>query len=290
MADYSALSLAELDDRMAIVRDNIRQLIEQAAAASGERNEERVSERLAQQNAELEALSKARDALWPNLIVSSVSSRAGQESRSDERIPRRGEILVLDMASTLFFLALFFLTHNTLLSVSLGIALGVAQIGFQLHPPKARRHHGVAEPVPDHRRAASRRCSPTIRASCSIKPSVFYLIIGVVMLKPGWLNRYLPDIVKQLTPDVATAVGYYWAALMFVSAGVNAYVALTRSLAEWAMFMPIYGIVSKVIVFGTGFAIIRFMTRRRIRALPEPQREALLASTGYQNSVASNAG
>jgi hypothetical protein len=63
MADYSALSLAELDDRIAVVRDNIRQLIEQAAAASGARNEERTSDRLAQQNAELEALSKARDAL-----------------------------------------------------------------------------------------------------------------------------------------------------------------------------------------------------------------------------------
>jgi hypothetical protein len=63
MADYSALSLAELDNRIAIARDNIRQLIEQAAAASGERNEERISDRLAQQNAELEALSKARDAL-----------------------------------------------------------------------------------------------------------------------------------------------------------------------------------------------------------------------------------
>jgi hypothetical protein len=63
MADYSALSFAELDNRIAIARDNIRQLIEQAAAASGERNEERISDRLAQQNAELEALSKARDAL-----------------------------------------------------------------------------------------------------------------------------------------------------------------------------------------------------------------------------------
>jgi hypothetical protein len=63
MADYSALSLAELDNRIAVARDNIRQLIEQAAAASGERNEERISERLAQQNDELEALSKARDAL-----------------------------------------------------------------------------------------------------------------------------------------------------------------------------------------------------------------------------------
>jgi hypothetical protein len=63
MPDYSALSLAELDNRIAVARDNIRQLIEQAAAASGERNEERISERLAQQNDELEALSKARDAL-----------------------------------------------------------------------------------------------------------------------------------------------------------------------------------------------------------------------------------
>ena len=40
------------------------------------------------------------------------------------------------------------------------------------------------------------------------KPSVIYAIVGVVMLKPGWLNRYLPDIVKTVTPDVATAVGF----------------------------------------------------------------------------------
>jgi uncharacterized small protein (DUF1192 family) len=63
MTDYSALSLAELEDRIAIVRDNIRQLIEQAAGASGDRNEERISDRLAHQNTELESLSKARDAL-----------------------------------------------------------------------------------------------------------------------------------------------------------------------------------------------------------------------------------
>ena len=35
MSDYSALSLPELEDRIAIVRDNIRQLIEQAAAEIG---------------------------------------------------------------------------------------------------------------------------------------------------------------------------------------------------------------------------------------------------------------
>jgi hypothetical protein len=65
MTDYSALSLAELEDRMAITRDNIRQLIEQAAGASGDRTEERIAERIEQQNTELEALEKARDALLP---------------------------------------------------------------------------------------------------------------------------------------------------------------------------------------------------------------------------------
>jgi ABC-type transporter Mla subunit MlaD len=63
MNDYSALSLAELEDRIAVVRDNIRQLIEQAAGASGGSTEDLVAERLEQQNAELETLSKARDAL-----------------------------------------------------------------------------------------------------------------------------------------------------------------------------------------------------------------------------------
>jgi hypothetical protein len=65
MTDYSALSVAELENRIAINRDNIRQLIEQAAGASGDRNEERIAERLEQQNAELESLEKARDALLP---------------------------------------------------------------------------------------------------------------------------------------------------------------------------------------------------------------------------------
>jgi uncharacterized small protein (DUF1192 family) len=58
----SALSLPELEDRIAIVRDNIRQLIEQAAAYSGGADEERNADRIAQQSEELEKLSKERDA------------------------------------------------------------------------------------------------------------------------------------------------------------------------------------------------------------------------------------
>ena len=56
------LSMAELDDRIAILRDNLRQLVEQAAGSSGARDEERTAERIAQQNAELDKLVRERDA------------------------------------------------------------------------------------------------------------------------------------------------------------------------------------------------------------------------------------
>lgn len=56
-------SLPELEDRIAIVRDNIRQLIEQAAAVSGAEDEDRNSDRIAQQNDELAKLIEQRDAL-----------------------------------------------------------------------------------------------------------------------------------------------------------------------------------------------------------------------------------
>jgi intracellular septation protein A len=190
------------------------------------------------------------------------------------------KFLALDLASTLFFLAVFLLTHNTVLAVGLGIAFGLVQIGTQFIRCKQVATMewlslflivaaGTATLLTDDPRFVL------------FKPSVIYAIVGVVMLKPGWLNRYLPPIVKIAAPDVATGVGFYWAALMFVSAGVNSYVALTRSVAEWAMFMPLFGLVSKVVVFVSGFLIIRIVTRRRVRAMPDSERDALLASTGY---------
>jgi uncharacterized small protein (DUF1192 family) len=61
MNDYTVLSLPELNDRIAIVRDNIRQLTEQAAGSSGARDEERTATRIEQQQTELDALIKERD-------------------------------------------------------------------------------------------------------------------------------------------------------------------------------------------------------------------------------------
>ncbi len=58
-----ALKLIDLDQRIAIVRENIRELTEQAAAYSGANDESRTADRIAEQEAELAELLKSREAL-----------------------------------------------------------------------------------------------------------------------------------------------------------------------------------------------------------------------------------
>jgi hypothetical protein len=55
--------LIEIDKRIAIIRDNIRQLIEEAAAFTGAADENRIADRIADQEARLAALLKEREAL-----------------------------------------------------------------------------------------------------------------------------------------------------------------------------------------------------------------------------------
>jgi len=54
-------SLEELDQRIAIVRDNIRELTEQAAALSGAEDETRAADRIADQERRLADLLKERE-------------------------------------------------------------------------------------------------------------------------------------------------------------------------------------------------------------------------------------
>jgi len=63
-ADTNALTnIAEIDGRIAIVRNNLRELVEQAASRSGASDEELISQRIAEQEAKLELLTKQRDEL-----------------------------------------------------------------------------------------------------------------------------------------------------------------------------------------------------------------------------------
>jgi hypothetical protein len=56
-------SLTELDQRIAVIRQNINELIEQAAAYSGAEDETRNAARIEQQEQELAKLIELREAL-----------------------------------------------------------------------------------------------------------------------------------------------------------------------------------------------------------------------------------
>jgi hypothetical protein len=58
-----AAKLIELDERIAAIRENIRELTEQAAAYSGATDEARTADRIAEQEAQLAELLKEREAL-----------------------------------------------------------------------------------------------------------------------------------------------------------------------------------------------------------------------------------
>jgi intracellular septation protein len=99
------------------------------------------------------------------------------------------------------------------------------------------------------------------------------------MLKPGWINRYLPSIAREVASDVATYVGFAWAGLTFVSATLNTYLAVNSVLATWAMVMTIFGIVGKFVL---GIAGLWPYASRCGTGFVHVGREALLISTGWQ--------
>jgi hypothetical protein len=59
------LTISEIEERIAIVRQNINDLIEQAAARSGSADEDLASARIAEQEAELARLIARRSSLRP---------------------------------------------------------------------------------------------------------------------------------------------------------------------------------------------------------------------------------
>ena len=58
-----AAALQDLEQRIAAIRDNIRELTEQAAAFSGAEDDDRAAERIAEQEELLAKLLKERDSL-----------------------------------------------------------------------------------------------------------------------------------------------------------------------------------------------------------------------------------
>ena len=174
-------------------------------------------------------------------------------------------LLITDLASTILFLVVLLATKDLMLAVGLGVGLGVVQIVWM----KARRQpidtmqwlsiglvvvSGIATMLTNDARFVM------------LKPTVIYCIVGAYMLKPGWLNRYLPPIAVQIVPDIAWWFGFVWAGLMFASAALNIVLALTLDPVSWSATMSIWGIASKVALFLIQYVTMRSIGVRRGRA------------------------
>ena len=100
-----------------------------------------------------------------------------------------------------------------------------------------------------------------------MKPSAVHFAIAAIMLRRGWLNRYVPPIVSQNVPErVLTSSGYAWAGLMIALGIVNIYVAMSFSIAAWAWWISVGAIGAKVIALALQFVIFGIMIRRNMPA------------------------
>jgi intracellular septation protein A len=112
------------------------------------------------------------------------------------------------------------------------------------------------------------------------KPTIIYIAIGTVMLKRGWMLRYLPPIAREHGASLMIGWGYAWSGLMFVTAAANLLVAWLAP-AQWPAFVAVVPLTSKLALFVANYLSVHHVAKRRAMAqaaaasqAPRPQAQA----------------
>ena len=98
------------------------------------------------------------------------------------------------------------------------------------------------------------------------KPAIGHAAIGLIMLKRGWMLRYMPPIVSQTIPEYVIYAGYAWAALCFALAAGTIGVAMTGDMKLWAFYVTVVLIGAKVVAFAVQYVAFRLLVGSRLRA------------------------
>jgi intracellular septation protein len=173
--------------------------------------------------------------------------------------------LAEDFLSAFVFLGAYLATGNLPLAVGLAMAVGVAQ--FALAKWRGRRLDamqwlslGLVIVL-----GAVTLFTNDSRFMMA-KPSFIHFAIGAVMLRRGWMDRYLPPVVKDNLPQrVIVLTGYAWAGLMFALGLLNLYVAANYSLATWGYFISFGATGAKIVAFFAQYFVFQILVRRRLR-------------------------
>ncbi len=173
--------------------------------------------------------------------------------------------LFVDFFSTIVFLAVYLATDSILIATGVGIAGAIGQYIVA----RVRGQHldlmtlaSVALVVV----LGSATLLTNDPRFVLVKPSIAHFAIGSIMLRRNWMERYMPEIVRQTAPDLILAAGYCWAALMFVLGAGTVATALTGNMRLWTFYVTVVLLGAKLAAFAIQYVVFRLIVRRRIRA------------------------
>ena len=170
-----------------------------------------------------------------------------------------------DFLSAIVFLTLYLTTGNVVLATSVAIAGAVAQVVYSRikRQPLGFMTYASLGLVMVLGSATLLTNDPRFVLA---KPSIAHFAIGAIMLKRGWMLRYVPPIVSETIPEYVTVAGYAWAALMFALGAGTIAVASTGDLKLWALYVSVVLIGAKLIAFAVQYVAFRVLITNRIRA------------------------
>lgn len=176
--------------------------------------------------------------------------------------------LLSDLLSAILFFAVYLITGNIIAAAAVGIAVGLLQLarmklaGRKIEPMQWM----ILGLVVVLGTATMLTQSPRFMM---VKPSIGHFAVALVMLRRGWMIRYLPEIAIQNLPEsVPIAAGYAWAALLAAIGIANLGFAAYGDMAMWAWFISVGAVGAKLAAFALQYIIFRTMIRRRLAQAP----------------------
>jgi intracellular septation protein len=170
-----------------------------------------------------------------------------------------------DFFSTILFLAIYLATDNVLLATGVAIAGAVAQVIYSRvkgNPLGYMTYASLALVIVLGSATLLTHDPRFVLA----KPAIGHFAIGAIMLKRGWMLRYLPAIVTDNIPEYVTVAGYAWAALMFALGAGTIGVALTGDMKLWTFYVTVVLIGAKFAAFAVQYVAFRVLIGSRLRA------------------------
>ena len=173
--------------------------------------------------------------------------------------------LLTDFLSTIVFLVLYLTSGSVVLATSVAIAGSVAQVAYSRikgQPLSFMTYASLALVIV----LGSATLLTNDPRFVLAKPSIAHFAIGAIMLRRGWMLRYVPPIVSETIPEYVTIAGYAWAALMFALGAGTIAVASTGDLKLWALYVSVVLIGAKLTAFAVQYVAFRALVTNRIRA------------------------